>query len=86
MTPLQHKKLDNLIAAKRYAEARKFLEGLAAQGDTEAQTLRVDMDSTYPVSNTEKAESFARRFLLYALAGVVIAILLIALLLLITKP
>lgn len=86
MNALQHKKLDHLLNTNRHAAARTFLEELAAKGDTEAQTLRVDMDSTYPVSAIEKGESFARRFLVYVFAGLVIAILIIALLLIITKP
>jgi hypothetical protein len=80
MTPLQTRKVEQLIDRRQYDAARAYLDGLAQKGDKDAKAMRADMDITYPVTRAQQAAKGANRIVFVIVLGILALFILVAIL------
>jgi chemotaxis methyl-accepting protein methylase len=68
MTPLQRRRIQQLIDQRQYDKARELLGKLT--GDKEAQAMLEDMAITYPVTRLEKGAKAANKIVFYVLLAI----------------
>ena len=82
MTPLQTRKVQQMIDHRQYASARQYLYTL--KDDTDAKAMLADMAITYPETKIDKAAKGVNRTV-FAVAVGFLGLLLLSLLLMVLK-
>lgn len=77
MTPMQKRRIEQLIDRGQYIQARMLLKKLT--NDQDAQAMLAEMAIAYPETGLERANEASKRILLYVFVGVVALIALVLL-------